>query len=197
MTTSQSTKVERICETCQKTFYRFQADMRKGPCRFCSRECALIAPRTVKPIEVRFRRHVGSVTERGCQPWTGAKNSNGYGNIKVNGKTISASRIAWELANGAIPDGMHICHTCDNPACVAIAHLFPGTHQDNMADKNAKGRVSVGERNASKLITSQVIEIRELYKAGHISIPQLAARFGVANTTVHSIIHRRKWKHIP
>ena len=197
MSDFKSTKIERTCETCQQTFYRYPADLRKGDCRFCSHDCYQIAPRRVTPIDVRFRRHVGPTNERGCQLWTGCRNANGYGNLKINGVVVSAHRVAWTIARGPIPDGLHVLHTCDTPACVTVAHLFLGTHADNMTDKNAKGRVKCGEDAGSKLTTAQVIEIRELYKVGGISIPQLATRFGIGRTTVHSIIHRRDWKHLP
>lgn len=74
-----------------------------------------------------------------CWTWTAAK-IKGYGTMNVGGKNCGAHRIAWELFNGPIPDGLHACHHCDNPSCVNPSHIFLGTHQDNMADKQAKGR---------------------------------------------------------
>lgn len=57
---------------------------------------------------------------------------------------IGAHRFAWTMANGAIPDGLFVCHKCDNPRCVRHDHLFLGTTQDNSADRHAKGRSSSG-----------------------------------------------------
>lgn len=79
----------------------------------------------------------------GCWLWTAAKNGGGYGAFfRKDGRfgTNMAHRIAFQLAYGAIPDGMIIMHTCDNRACVNPAHLVPGTHQDNVDDMVRKGR---------------------------------------------------------
>ena len=79
--------------------------------------------------------------------WTGQKNDKGYGIVSgypdgSNGKqvVVRAHRMAWEMERGPIPAGMHVLHECDNPSCVNVAHLFIGTHGDNMRDMCKKGR---------------------------------------------------------
>ena len=82
----------------------------------------------------------------GCIEWTGATNKKGYGSIgDGNGKTMLTHRLAWELANGPIPEGMKVLHHCDNPPCCNVEKcLFLGTDADNSDDKWSKGRGNNG-----------------------------------------------------
>ena len=80
----------------------------------------------------------------GCLEWTGYTDRNGYGQIRAGGRSPLTHRLAWELANGPIPDGLEVLHHCDNPPCCDAIdtkhHLFLGTQADNLADMAAKGR---------------------------------------------------------
>lgn len=77
----------------------------------------------------------------GCWEWqASSRNSRGYGAIGVNSHPQLAHRVAWEVWNGPIPEGMHVLHRCDNRRCIRPDHLFLGTHLDNMRDAVAKGR---------------------------------------------------------
>lgn len=76
----------------------------------------------------------------GCWQWTGGRFNNGYGAFWQNGSTKRAHRAAWIFANGVIPEGMLVCHHCDNRGCCRPSHLFLGTALDNQRDCIAKGR---------------------------------------------------------
>lgn len=75
-----------------------------------------------------------------CWEWQGATSEKGYGKFKLNGAVMRTNRVAWILANGMISDALHVLHRCDNPACCNPAHLFLGTNQDNVNDRERKGR---------------------------------------------------------
>jgi len=89
----------------------------------------------------RLEDKVSIEPNSGCWLWTGSVNQNGYGQFSVERKTTGAHRASWRLHVGPIPEGMHVCHHCDNPPCVNPQHLFLGTNLDNIADKTKKGRV--------------------------------------------------------
>ena len=91
----------------------------------------------MKTLDERFweKVRVGD----GCWEWQAALNSKGYGSIGYKGKVWLASRVSALLAGMDI-EGKHVCHHCDNPNCVRPGHLFVGTHQDNMRDRDSKGR---------------------------------------------------------
>jgi len=75
-----------------------------------------------------------------CWLWIGSTNQDGYGRFNIGGKLGGAHRYSFELHTGEIPEGMHVLHTCDTPACVRPDHLFLGTHSDNMQDMYRKRR---------------------------------------------------------
>ena len=76
-----------------------------------------------------------------CHQWTAHTNRKGYGKFRVGTKKVSLShRVSYEIHRGPMPDGLCVLHSCDNPTCVNPDHLWLGTHQENVADRDAKGR---------------------------------------------------------
>lgn len=89
----------------------------------------------------RLAKRLNLNSATGCLLWTGSRNAKGYGTISVaTGKPGFTHRVAWELKNGPIADGLCVLHKCDTPACCNVDHLFLGTRADNNADMLAKGR---------------------------------------------------------
>lgn len=136
-----------------------------------------------------------------CWEWKATTITGGYGHFGLNGELVLAHRFSYSLVYGEIPEGMCICHHCDNPGCVRPSHLFMGTRSDNARDMVAKGRDrqpdSRGERQgASKLVENDVREIRRLYVTGRVTQALLSKMWRVSKQHVHDIVHRKKWKHI-
>lgn len=140
-----------------------------------------------------------------CWLWTSTKQSMGYGVFCFNKKSrMLAHRFAYTVIHGDIPAGMCVCHHCDTPLCVNPAHLFLGTHQDNMNDMIAKGRdhkatdatkVRGEQHPIAKLTPDQVREIRMLRQSG-MSVVAIAPRFHVSRKLIYNIVDRTAWPHI-
>lgn len=149
-----------------------------------------------------FWNQVSQPNELGCREWLGRKrNARGYGYISLHGKTFATHRVAWTFVNGLIPEGLYVCHQCDNPPCCEPAHLFLGTQFDNMRDCKQKGRLSLpphalGELHKdSKLTVAKVRKIRERKESGS-SYASLAREFGVAEKSIWKVVHRESWTHV-
>jgi hypothetical protein len=92
-----------------------------------------------------------TIRANGCIEWTGSVDKDGYGRTAVKARKVYVHRLAWELANGPIPDGLLVCHRCDNPTCINVAHLFLGTPRDNTRDAMQKGRFTPGKYEINRI----------------------------------------------
>lgn len=142
---------------------------------------------------VRFWKNVSKGDKDECWLWTAARRSNRYGAFRAGNKCDSAHRFSWELHFGEIPEGMVVCHKCDNPPCVNPNHLFLGTHAENQRDKKIKGRAARGEaNNKAKLTENDVREIRTLISQG-LSSRQIASKFNVQHAAILTIKSGKNW----
>ncbi|QPI08311.1 HNH endonuclease [Stutzerimonas stutzeri] len=142
----------------------------------------------------RFWSKVKIGDKADCWPWLAVKR-NGYGFFSFHGKGHPSTRMAWYFTHGALITDRFFCHTCDNPSCCNPAHLFVGTHADNMADKAAKGRQLRGDRHhLSKLSTESAKAIKALLPTKTNS--ELAALFGVSRQAIQFIRRGESWKHV-
>jgi len=119
-----------------------------------------------------------------CWEYMGSRNPCGYGWVTRNHKQMNAQRWAWILIHGPIPHGMHVLHTCDNPACVNPDHLYLGSHQDNMLDRAQRRRVKT-----QKLSVKDVLAIRDLRMNG-ATCQEIANKFHISNGHASAVSRR-------
>lgn len=186
-------------------------------------------PRRRRPVAERFWEKVAIKGPDDCWLWQAGRGGyhRHYGSFFLDDahRHAYAHRISWELTYGPIPDGLFVCHNCpdgDNPLCVNPAHLFLGTHEDNMRDAVEKGQTrrgidsapfrhfrnqlqpatppsyrsekTRGDRNRNaKLTEAQVVEIKRHVLAGDVSYTDLAKRYGVSREAISAIVNGKCW----
>jgi hypothetical protein len=162
------------------------------------------------PPAVRFWACVDKTPGHGpkgeCWLFVGAP-TQVYGRIVVDGKQVTTHRFSYELHNGPIPEGegYHgtcVLHECDTPRCVNPDHLFLGSNKENVEDRNSKGRqyggrrqslASRGERHPQAKLSEKAV--RSIL-ADRRHPREIAAQWGIHETTVYNIKSGYRWPHV-
>lgn len=132
-----------------------------------------------------------------CLDWPLRRHNAGYGVFSKEGHEVLAHRAMYEAFYGPIPNGMFVCHHCDNRLCINPEHLFLGTAEDNNRDMKAKGRWAHGSRcGRVRLTSTDVSMIRTLSRPyhRHYSYRAIGKRLGVSPATVRLAAIGKNWK---
>lgn len=124
----------------------------------------------------------------GCMEWLGLV-VDGYGSMRCDHKMKKVHRIVYEATYGAIPDGMHVLHACDNRQCCEPVHLFLGTNAENILDKVKK------DRSGKKLCTEDARNIKIMLREGS-SAGELSKIYGVHQSIISRIRTGKRWAHV-
>lgn len=135
-----------------------------------------------------------------CWPWLGGLVM-GYGAGTFHKRRYKVSRWMLERKTGEPLGELHALHTCDNRACCNPKHLFPGTPQDNMDDKVAKGRWKggtegfKGEAHPKAKLNEDAVKY--IWSRRHTGKQiELAERLGVKRDVIWKVMKGRSWAYL-
>jgi hypothetical protein len=145
-----------------------------------------------------FQLKVNKLGPGDCWEWAAGKDRQGYGQIRLHPMGVFfAHRIAYFVSAGVDPGPLSTCHKCDNPGCCNPAHLFLGTHADNVADMVAKGRAAhnamPGESHPRSVLTGRDVKA---IRCSDATCAALAVKYGVNRTAISKVRRRKTWKHL-
>lgn len=137
----------------------------------------------------------------GCWEWQGARNDRNYGCYYPHmGEKHLAHRYAYRLAHGEFDTTLDVLHKCDNPPCCNPDHLFLGTHQDNMIDRQNKGRTRTGclrgSANPSASFTDDEVRSIRARVANGETRTTIANEYGVSLSTISLITCRKHYREV-
>lgn len=145
-----------------------------------------------RPVADRLLSKIERVAETGCWEWTASRNRLGYGRITVAGKVELAHRVSFQEFKAIDPNGMSVCHKCDNPCCINPDHLFLGTQLENMQDCALKGRRVYlrGENQSGAKLTRDSVEA---IRCSPLSNSALGRELGVSDVLISRIRNGKAW----
>lgn len=149
--------------------------------------------------EESFWNKVKILSPSECWPWQGYVNEDGYGTVAFRGKRYGSHRLAWILTYGEPGEGILVLHSCDNPPCCNVRHLFSGSQTDNMQDMMRKGRGNKlkGENHSmAKLREDDILAILGLRDEQKMSYPVIAELYNVSQSAIGYIVRGETWKHV-
>ena len=144
----------------------------------------------------RFKTKYRVNAKTKCWEWKASTSSTGYGYFYFPPRNMVRAHVASWLLHRGDRKGLHVLHKCDNPSCVNPAHLKLGTHQDNMRDRDSKGRGydRHGSKNGrAKLTEAEVRAIRKDDRWPRF----IAADYDTPVSTIKKIRYRATWSHLP
>ncbi len=137
------------------------------------------------PVNVKFWLYiVRGATESDCWGWEGFTDKDGYGKLRCRKNCKGAHIISYEIHFGAVPEGVMVLHTCNNPPCSNPAHLYTGNHQKNMDDRMAAGHYPANERAPHAKFPDAVADAVRSAAGTHSAI---ATEFGMSRSQVSNI----------
>lgn len=150
-------------------------------------------------IKLFWSRVDKTSSENGCWLWTAYIDPHGYGRTGFLGSIKQSHRVAWELLIGSIPEGLILRHRCNgfpNTACVNPNHLLLGTKKDNVHDALEDGTHARGENSGVSVLTDKIVTLARKDAHRGIGTKEIADKLGVTQSTLHSAVSGRTWKHI-
>lgn len=183
------------CLACKESFSASPCAKRK----YCSLDCAYKDRQRLALEE--FWSHVDRRGPNDCWPWIAALDKKGYGKVGIRSLDQcgrGAHQVAYVITHNMdpIPEGINVCHSCDNPPCCNPAHLFLGTQKDNLKDCAVKMRTARGSANGQAKLTEDNIRQIFILKDRGASSKRLAEMFSITRGSITRILAGGRWAHI-
>ena len=154
-------------------------------------------PEMTEKDRTRFWSKVSQAGDDECWLWIAGKFSSGYGCFKLGNQAFYATRIAYFLREGKDPGDLFVCHECDTPACCNPTHLFLGTQQQNVDDRDSKGRgvIKRGDDHWNVKVPDEVvatIQSLDVDPNKYGVKTSLARQYGVTRQTIANILSGKR-----